>query len=91
MIADDSELKELRFSVREFMEAKSPEEAVRKLMDSEPRFDPEVWAQASEQLDAVLTGPDMVVSLKPQFLLDGLSGVHTEFVRLSFTKTENPN
>ncbi|HEY8317591.1 MAG TPA: DNA polymerase III subunit beta [Amnibacterium sp.] len=48
-------------------------------------------AQASEQLDAVLTGPDMVVSLKPQFLLDGLSGVHTEFVRLSFTKTENPN
>ncbi|MGN6742902.1 MAG: DNA polymerase III subunit beta [Amnibacterium sp.] len=48
-------------------------------------------AQASEQLDAVLTGADMVVSLKPQFLLDGLSGVHTEFVRLSFTKTENPN
>jgi DNA polymerase-3 subunit beta len=48
-------------------------------------------AQASEQLDAVLTGGDMVVSLKPQFLLDGLSGVHTEFVRLSFTKTDNPN
>lgn len=48
-------------------------------------------AQASEQLDAVLTGGEMVVSLKPQFLLDGLSGVHTEFVRLSFTKTENPN
>jgi DNA polymerase-3 subunit beta len=48
-------------------------------------------AQASEQLDAVLTGQEMVVSLKPQFLLDGLSGVHTEFVRLSFTKTENPN
>jgi alkylation response protein AidB-like acyl-CoA dehydrogenase len=50
MIADDSELKELRSSVREFMEAKSPEEAVRKLMDSEPRFDPEVWAQACDQL-----------------------------------------
>jgi DNA polymerase-3 subunit beta len=48
-------------------------------------------AQASEQLDAVLTGDDVVVSLKPQFLLDGLSGVHTEFVRISFTKTENPN
>jgi DNA polymerase-3 subunit beta len=48
-------------------------------------------AQASEQLDAVLTGDDIVVSLKPQFLLDGLSGVHTEFVRISFTKTENPN
>jgi DNA polymerase III subunit beta len=48
-------------------------------------------AQASEQLDAVLEGDDIVVSLKPQFLLDGLSGVHTEFVRISFTKTENPN
>lgn len=48
-------------------------------------------AQASEQLDAVLTGDDVVVSLKPQFLLDGLSGVHSEFVRISFTKTENPN
>ena len=48
-------------------------------------------AQAQEQLDAVLSGDDIVVSLKPQFLLDGLSGVHTEFVRISFTKTENPN
>jgi DNA polymerase-3 subunit beta len=48
-------------------------------------------AQASEQLDAVVSGDDIVVSLKPQFLLDGLSGVHTDFVRISFTKTENPN
>ena len=48
-------------------------------------------AQASEQLDAVLHGDDIVVSLKPQFLLDGLAGVHAEFVRISFTKTENPN
>ncbi len=48
-------------------------------------------AQAREQLDAVLTGDDVVVSLKPQFLLDGLSGVRSEFVRISFTKTENPN
>lgn len=48
-------------------------------------------AQASEQVDAVLTGTDTVVSLKPQFLLDGLAGVRTDFVRLSFTKTENPN
>ena len=48
-------------------------------------------AQAREQLDAVVTGDDVVVSLKPQFLLDGLSGVRSEFVRISFTKTENPN
>lgn len=48
-------------------------------------------AQASESIDALLTGQDTVVSLKPQFLLDGLSSVHSEFVRISFTKTENPN
>jgi DNA polymerase-3 subunit beta len=48
-------------------------------------------AQASESIDAHLNGGDMVVSLKPQFLLDGLGAVHSEFVRISFTKTENPN
>ena len=48
-------------------------------------------AQASETIDAHLSGGDTVVSLKPQFLLDGLSAVHSEFVRISFTKTENPN
>ena len=48
-------------------------------------------AQASESIDALLTGSDTVVSLKPQFLLDGLSAVHSEFVRISFTKTDNPN
>ena len=48
-------------------------------------------AQASESIDAVLTGEETVVSLKPQFLLDGSRAVHSEFVRISFTKTENPN
>ena len=48
-------------------------------------------AQASESIDAFLTGSDTVVSLKPQFLLDGLTSVHSEFVRISFTKTDNPN
>ena len=48
-------------------------------------------AQASESIDAFLTGVDTIVSLKPQFLLDGLSSVHSEFVRISFTKTDNPN
>ncbi|WP_213816803.1 DNA polymerase III subunit beta [Glaciihabitans sp. dw_435] len=48
-------------------------------------------AQASEVIDAFLTGTDTVVSLKPQFLLDGLGAVHSEFVRISFTKTDNPN
>ncbi len=48
-------------------------------------------AQASEAIDAILSGGDTVVSLKPQFLLDGLGAVHSEFVRISFTKTDNPN
>jgi DNA polymerase-3 subunit beta len=48
-------------------------------------------AQASETIDAFLTGGDTIVSLKPQFLLDGLGAVHSEFVRISFTKTDNPN
>ncbi|WIB26512.1 DNA polymerase III subunit beta [Curtobacterium sp. MCSS17_015] len=48
-------------------------------------------AQASESIDALLTGEETVVSLKPAFLLDGLNAVHSEFVRISFTKTENPN
>ncbi|WP_371667993.1 acyl-CoA/acyl-ACP dehydrogenase [Streptomyces sp. NBC_00289] len=50
MTADERELRELRSAVREFLEAKSPEEAVRKLMESEPRFDTAVWAQAADQL-----------------------------------------
>lgn len=48
-------------------------------------------AQASEQVDAVLAGEDTVVSLKPQFLLDGIAGVGSEFLNIGFTSTENPN
>ncbi|MGL4340292.1 MAG: DNA polymerase III subunit beta [Rhodoglobus sp.] len=48
-------------------------------------------AQASESIDAFLTGDNAVVSLKPQFLLDGLNAVRSEFVRISFTKTDNPS
>jgi DNA polymerase-3 subunit beta len=48
-------------------------------------------AQASEGIDALLTGDDIVLSLKPQFLIDGLTAVRSEYVRFSFTKTENTN
>lgn len=48
-------------------------------------------AQASETVDAILEGADTVVSLKPQFLLDALGAVHSEFVRIAFTRTDNPN
>ena len=48
-------------------------------------------AQASESISAELEGKDIVVSLKPQFLIDGLTGVHSEFVKIAFTNNENPN
>jgi DNA polymerase-3 subunit beta len=48
-------------------------------------------AQASESIDVKLTGPDVTVSLKPQFLIDGLAGVKTEFVKIGFTNSDNPN
>lgn len=48
-------------------------------------------AQASETIDAVISGPDVVVSLKPDFLLDGLGAVHSEFTRIGFTNVENPS
>ena len=47
-------------------------------------------AQASEHLDVVLHGDEIVVSLKPQFLLDGVGAIHSEFVRIAFTRTDNP-
>lgn len=46
-------------------------------------------AQAVETVDAHLVGAEMVVSLKPQFLLDGLRSTHSEFTRIGFTRTEN--
>ncbi len=48
-------------------------------------------AQASETIDGHLVGKDCVVSLKPQFLIDGLSATHSDFVRVAFTHTDNPN
>ena len=48
-------------------------------------------AQATESVNVQLTGSDVVVSLKPQFLIDGLAGVKTEFVKIGFTNSDNPN
>lgn len=48
-------------------------------------------AQASETIDAHLAGDEMTVSLKPQFLLDGLRSTHSEFARIAFTRTDNPS
>lgn len=48
-------------------------------------------AQASETIEAFLTGDETIISMKPQFLIDALSSVHTELTKLAFTKTDNPN
>lgn len=48
-------------------------------------------AAGSEELGVQLTGDDIVVSLKPSFLLDALSQIHSAFVRIAFTPTDNPN
>jgi alkylation response protein AidB-like acyl-CoA dehydrogenase len=41
---------ELRRTVRSFLEAKSPETAVREQMETEAGYDPAVWAQMGEQM-----------------------------------------
>jgi alkylation response protein AidB-like acyl-CoA dehydrogenase len=48
--AFSEEQEELRNVVRQFLEAKSPESAVRELMETEQGYDPEVWRQMAEQL-----------------------------------------
>lgn len=48
-------------------------------------------AASRDTIDIVLNGEDSVLSLKPQFLLDGLGAAHSEFVRIAFTKSENTN
>jgi len=48
--AFSEEQEELRNVVRGFLEAKSPESAVRELMETESGYDPEVWSQMAEQL-----------------------------------------
>ncbi|PZR53161.1 DNA polymerase III subunit beta [Xylanimonas oleitrophica] len=47
-------------------------------------------AQASEALEAVLVGEDITVAFNPQFLLDGLTALGTDFTRLSFTHPNKP-
>jgi alkylation response protein AidB-like acyl-CoA dehydrogenase len=48
--AFSEEQEELRNIVRQFLEAKSPESAVREQMDTEKGFDDAVWKQMSEQM-----------------------------------------
>ena len=47
-------------------------------------------AQASETLQAHLSGDDITVAYNPSYLLDGLKVFGTEFVRFSFTDAPKP-
>jgi DNA polymerase-3 subunit beta len=48
-------------------------------------------AQASESINAELSGDQIALELKPQLLIDGLTGIHSEFVKVAFVRSENPN
>ncbi|BDZ42068.1 DNA polymerase III subunit beta [Paraoerskovia sediminicola] len=47
-------------------------------------------AQASEALEAVLEGEEISVAFNPQFLLDGLGALGSDFVRMGFTHPNKP-
>ncbi|MBP2436831.1 DNA polymerase III subunit beta [Microbacterium amylolyticum] len=49
-------------------------------------------ASASESVDATLTGgDDVTLGLNPQYLLDALGAVKSEFARITFTSSDNAN
>ncbi|GAA1997733.1 DNA polymerase III subunit beta [Microbacterium ulmi] len=48
-------------------------------------------ARASESVDATLVGEDVTLGLNPQYLLESLAAVRSEFVRITFTSSENAN
>jgi DNA polymerase-3 subunit beta len=48
-------------------------------------------ARATESVDANLVGEDVTLGLNPQYLLESLSAVKSEFVRITFTSSENAN
>ena len=47
-------------------------------------------AQASEELEAQLSGEDITVAFNPHYLVEGLSVIETKFVRFSFTTAPKP-
>ena len=48
-------------------------------------------ARASESVDATLAGDDVTLGLNPQYLLEALTAVRSEFARITFTSSENAN
>jgi DNA polymerase III subunit beta len=47
-------------------------------------------AQAEEVIEADFTGDDLSIAFNPQYLLDGLSAVDSDTVRISFTEPGKP-
>jgi DNA polymerase-3 subunit beta len=47
-------------------------------------------AQASESIEAQLTGGDIEIAFNPQYLLDGLGALHQPWARLAFTQPTKP-
>ncbi len=47
-------------------------------------------AQASEAVEADLSGEDIMLAFNPQFLLEGLAGVDAELTRMTFTQPTKP-
>ncbi|MCC2032804.1 DNA polymerase III subunit beta [Microbacterium allomyrinae] len=48
-------------------------------------------ARATESVDAILVGEDVTLGLNPQYLLESLGAVKSEFVRITFTSSDNAN
>ncbi|WP_417563181.1 DNA polymerase III subunit beta [Microbacterium sp.] len=48
-------------------------------------------ARANESVDATLVGEDVTLGLNPQYLLEALAAVRSEFTRITFTSSENQN
>ncbi len=47
-------------------------------------------AQGSEAIEATLTGPEIESAFNPQFLLDGLGALDTDYTRMAFTQASRP-
>lgn len=47
-------------------------------------------AQASESIEAEVTGDDLTTGFNPQFLLDGLGAIEQDVVELAFTQPSKP-
>ena len=48
-------------------------------------------ARASESVDSTLLGDDVTLGLNPQYLLESLGAVRSEFARITFTSSDNAN